>query len=384
MLKKTQQLCDELQSSYDAKIIYKYPKQLQTIVKIISSNNIKNKNKNNNLIKLINNLDKKPSPIVQYISGPHTCQKYISKKYNKTIYLFAEQHSKLGQCQHPYTQHFHTYLQQLFQNTTTFIDFYIEIPIFTDIQWKQTLSPENTLYDISQNFSKNCLGTKKNITCPWPVRIHSIDVRRLWSTKYKIFDFAIFGIALRQNVPLLNIQNQFRNLINQLSQLNTKQKMYSFIWYNIQTNPIIKKEMDKSILTTKQFYSAFNLILNHNINTFNYNLDFNIICKWIKKLKNAYKDFPNGKSFVTQVFIYLGAVIVDIYALARMFKVFNTLKNKNQPKEPKNIIYYAGDGHTIPLGIVLNLFGFKIVEKSKHTNLPSCTDMINIKQPLFT
>ena len=79
----------------------------------------------------------------------------------------------------------------------------------------------------------------------------------------------------------------------------------------------------------------------------------------------------------------VNAVVMDIYTAARIFKVFNVKENEHFPQEPQNIIYYAGTGHTKPMGRFLKRIGFKMTENSDD-NILSCVSMKGIKQPLFS
>ena len=65
----------------------------------------------------------------------------------------------------------------------------------------------------------------------------------------------------------------------------------------------------------------------------------------------------------------LGKIIVDIYALSRIFKSFNLgYKEKYEPKIPKNIIIYAGDGHCETYRQFLKYMNFKIIEVPKRAS----------------
>jgi hypothetical protein len=78
----------------------------------------------------------------------------------------------------------------------------------------------------------------------------------------------------------------------------------------------------------------------------------------------------------------INATIMDIYTISRMFKVFDVKNSDHYPKEPHNIIYYAGNGHTRIINKFLKSIGFKRTEYSDQKIL-SCVNMKNIKQPLF-
>ena len=60
-------------------------------------------------------------------------------------------------------------------------------------------------------------------------------------------------------------------------------------------------------------------------------------------------------------------------------------KNEQFPSQIHNIIIYAGNGHTGPLGQTLLSLGFNLTEQSKPTSriIESCTNMTGIHQPLF-
>ena len=74
---------------------------------------------------------------------------------------------------------------------------------------------------------------------------------------------------------------------------------------------------------------------------------------------------------------------MDVYTVARMFKVFNVVKSEHYPIKPQNIIYYAGTGHTKPMARFLKELKFKRTEHSDN-NILSCVSMKGIKQPLFS
>jgi hypothetical protein len=169
---------------------------------------------------------------------------------------------------------------------------------------------------------------------------------------------------------------------------------------DIENNPIINKELKRSTLSKKQIIDFF---IYENLNKLLENIKFspNKLGQWFKSVKSK-ESWPTGfelkdnvgakkkaegtraeLKFVTLIMTVINAVTVDVYTAARMFKVFNIKENEHYPKEPHNIIYYAGNGHTVPIGIFLQKLGFIRTEYSDNKVL-SCTSMEGIKQPLFS
>ena len=106
------------------------------------------------------------------------------------------------------------------------------------------------------------------------------------------------------------------------------------------------------------------------------------IGKWFKLADTNSTHYPDGLSHISKFMTRITAIIMDIYTISRMFKIFNVKKNEHYPSEAFNIIYYGGNGHTEPLEYFLSSLKFKKIE-SENSNLVSCIDMTKIKQPLF-
>ena len=97
-------------------------------------------------------------------------------------------------------------------------------------------------------------------------------------------------------------------------------------------------------------------------------------------LKNNLLDESNIKQIVIS-FIHLASIFLDLYQLARIFKVFNT-NDSRFSSEPKNIISYAGDNHSDFLRSALDTLGFELVTEEK-SSLIRCLDVINF-DPFFS
>ena len=395
-IKLTRKLCKELKEKYDANILKKYPQYLQDLFFETS------KNSNTTLSTLVNNLAKS-GPEHKFISGPTECKKYV--KNNTTIYIFGENdHSDKGGCfNYANTKpniSITKYLEELFETTPVFIDFYIEVPVITH----DLLSTENygniTLMNIYNKLLYKCLGKNKN-NCNWPIRVHTIDNRILVNhKKYKQLLLSDIHTQLSQeyyyrtylNIPTHDIKlfiTKFYKEIYELSRIRSETQLYRYFWKKIISDQLIQKQINKSYLTYNQIKKIYlshvkiNLELDLDIPK---NFDYKDFGNWFYLLKsfNYFNNLKTMNIIINIIKVFL-APIIDIYTLTRIFRSFDVPKNEQFPSQIHNIIIYAGDGHTGPLGQTLLSLGFNLTEQSKPTSriIESCTNMTGIYQPLF-
>ena len=99
--------------------------------------------------------------------------------------------------------------------------------------------------------------------------------------------------------------------------------------------------------------------------------------------------FPFLFDFYKQL-MYLNAILVDVYTLARIFKKFQVNHARNtrktdEPEEPHNIIMYAGDAHSIQVRRFLEKLGFELISESKgDAEKDFCVDVRHFEQPFFS
>ena len=168
---------------------------------------------------------------VDYISGP--AMLYKLEKDNTIIYLIGEQpHSNIKNCTTVKSisdeikngsSHIkiHDYLKNLFNNTSVFIDFYVELPVLM----KSIVPQENiTLFsDIAPEFI-DCLGSNKQ-NCKYNnVRIHSIDSRRLddVDNRHKYDSLTKFMKYIHYITNLINTNQTINVLFNEFIRVNKK------------------------------------------------------------------------------------------------------------------------------------------------------------------
>ena len=380
--------CDELHSTYNAGLILKYKKEIRNM--FISTAKHNKETGNMKLIKLINNLSE-PMNKVDFLSGPDLFLKMKSRKYNKTIYLLGEKtHSNDSYCKSIPTNKTHMRIQdfllELFNKSHAFIDFYVELGVMSDDLDDIKTNTGQRLYDIFHNVKGYFENKKNNNT-----RVHGIDARRIISKKYEYPEnLGIIASDIRMQHILSTtykkdwiLPNDFKEkhniAIKLLSKVKTVDDMLKLLIDNINKNKLLDKEFLRSTLDEKRVkYFFINSYLKKLLST----TDICVIGKWFKNFDKELDEYPKGMEKVRYILDVTTAVIMDVYAVCRMFKVFKVKKDEYYPTEASSIIYYSGTGHITPMARFLDMIGFETVEKAESASL-SCINLKNIKQPLF-
>ena len=376
-------------------------------------------------------------PITDFIGGPKTLTMHWSKKYKKLIYIFGETHSVKTDC-----WQFHSnkvmliedYLEQLFKHTDVFIDFYLETGrTYEDYG-------DTRMAVITERF-KDCFhnpNTKENENKCKLSRMHYVDVRRASSdlktnnrisyASSKMFDILCAldtNPSLKTLISLLdkyNYDTQIKPILEEFSKINiyddreddekyadydafwdkqieehifvTKKVTRSTIHYKIKS--FIKKEMrsnlgekystkidDIKILleTVKVFIATLNKYSTETVNKY----DFESITENDSKILLDLE--------FSQPLLGINSNVLDYYLLCRIFKVFDVTKRiKNhrwtdEPKEPHNIIIYAGDTHSKNVRKFLKELEFKEISTTSSVEkkwIRNCIDIRKFPQPFFS
>jgi hypothetical protein len=395
-------LCSILNETYNSNCLEKYPtiKDIFFNVRdLYEKNPEKFPNANKTFMSLVYNLkNPEEQPMVDYITGPAEISKWESEKYNKVIYVFGEDehNNKTGCIQSKINLHrkkhmkIEKYLPDLFTHSPVFIDFYTELHIVLDNTTPNQFDIDklfgNTLGDIKNQMS-GCFGPLINRNCPYNARIHSIDVRDVLSRKHRssplielFYEISVAEWKLKNEkyVNFYKLKSTYSKQINLLSSVKDVSEFREILINDIEKNEVLQKELNRSILQKQEIIDFF-------IPTrFNYYLlekQVKVIREWFGSFKNS-ELVPDEFDDIKEIFDTINGISVDIYTVARMFKVFNVKENDHYPKEPHNIVYYAGNGHTHPVEKFLEKIGFNKTEHSKLSD--SCTSMEKIKQPLFS
>jgi len=400
MLSDTKIICKLLYETYDTNLLKKYPIHKDIFFKALDlykKNPDKFPQANKTLMSLIYNLENPEyQPIVDYITGPGEISKYISIQYNKVIYLFGENNhnnntgciqSNLNMIKKKHMK-IQNYLLSLFEHSPVFIDFYVEFGIMLDSLQTITKTSGQTIWDMLF-VMKGCLGPVNDRNCPYNVRIHSVDVRDILSKKYKSSKLSQFIKTLmmenvlhkkNKGMDIKIFKEKYKPNINLLSNIKTSDDLVKLITSDIKNNKFIMKKIKRSTISEQKIMDFFILNINEKIHFIPQ--AGKLVGDWFENLKNS-EIWLNGIQNISYILILVNSIIMDIYTVSRMFKVFNIKKTEHYPKEPHNIIYYAGNGHTQSIALFLENIGFLKSEQSDKKMI-SCVDMKNIKQPLFS
>jgi len=373
-------------------------------------------------------------PITDFIGGPLSLTMHWSKKYKKLIYIFGERHDRTDDCWFSFKSDqmmlIEDYLEQLFKHTDVFIDFYLE----TGRTYEYYV---HTRLALIKERLKDCLynpNTKENENKCNLSRMHYVDVRREGSDlktidRMSYASIKMFNIMCIVNTnprlktlsPLLdkyNYDTQIKPILEEFSKINiyddkeddekyadydafwdkqieehifvTKKVTRSTIHYKIKS--FIKKEirctLDKTsykkidikrlLETVKVFIATLNKYSTETVNKYDFESFTDTDRKILLDLEFA------------RFLVIINSKIVDYYLLCRIFKVFDFTKLKNhrwtdEPKEPHNIIIYAGNAHSESVRDFLKELEFKkISTTSSFSKVSNCIDIRKFPQPFFS
>lgn len=397
-------ICEILKDTYNFYWINNYPELKDVFIEtmdIYKKNPKKFPNTNKIFMSLLYNLvNPEYIPIVDYITGPGMISKWTSKKYKKTIYLFSEnEHSNVRGCMGKVnlSNKKHTiiekYIVDLVKSSPVFIDFYLEVGVMLDTSFDlEHHNPQQTVWDI-YSVTQRCYGPLEKRDCPYNVRMHGIDARSIKSNKHsysRLNEMSHLLMIITLNIkngnkPYISLENFriiFSSEIKLLSTIKTYEDLMEIVLNNIQTNTLVMKELERSTIPKKKILDFFlNNILKSNL-SFVSNALYRI-GKFFSLLRKNSKEWPEDMEKVSLILIVSLAVTMDVYTVSRIFKVFDVKESQHYPKEPQNIIYYAGSAHTKAMAEFLKELKFKRIEHSDG-KIFSCVTMKGIKQPLFT
>ena len=392
-----EEICLELHRTYDARVLLKYPRNIKNIFLSVAAKNYNKLKGNRILLSLINMLNS-PSkqPVTDYLSGPDEIIKMGSSTYDKTIYLFGESsHSSLSGCnKFPMLKKqvkVEDYLKDLFRTSPVFIDFYIEIGVMLNVLLNIPKDSGQRVYDIF-NKMKDCFG-KQDLKCDSNVRIHGIDARNITSLEGTYKNLGLIATDVRMQMYVLKNQRsvwisvkdfvlKYKDVIEVLKKVKTVDDILKIIIDDINKDRLLEKEFRRSVLKKEDIIDFF--VNNHVRKELKkMQVSINFFSEWFKLLTIS-NNFPQGIEIVNMILDISTASIMDVYTVSRMFKIFDVKKTEFYPREPRNIIYYGGNGHTVPMFKFLEKLGFSTIEKGNSDVLSSCINMKNIKQPLFS
>ena len=350
-------LCNNLLETYNTNYLNMEDDEIQLKFEKESKKNKDGNKGRTTLMKLIYNHYNKTKPEPDFIAGPKTLTQHWSEKYKMMIYIFGEFHNTKHDCYKfnkftkSNTMWIYDFLDQLFQNSVVFIDFYLEFH-----PKRMKFGNEYTMNHTAKQF----YNKKHNLA-----RIHYFDMRKI--NFHSIFSIAEFLLAFnnssikdKKNL-LFEDKNIFKNL-NILKKYN-KEEVVNFIFEEVFKNPMVKKELKRSFLDGEIFDFGYNYIIKA-VNKFN-KLQDNI--NIIYDVKTNDIKFNKSYEYVFDALINMTMMTADVYALSRIFKKFKS-KNIEELNSPRNIIIYAGDLHSTVYRNFLSQHGFIEIANSGYIN----------------
>jgi hypothetical protein len=391
--------------------------------------------------------DKKP--IANYIGGPFYLTMQWNKEYKKLIYIFGEIHSENTDCNKfkikdgfygkKDTMLIEDYLEQLIRNTDVFIDFYLEIGR------ENVTSGDIRIGKIAERF-KYCFyepkdvdhakpekydETNSNIKC-WLSRMHYFDLRQLAKDVHPdiISIICVVMIDLIYTLERIkkrtestreypNVISDFLNkidfekkikpLLEIFSEIKTPDEYNEFWDKQIDSHKFLSKKVTKSSIHSKIKSFIKREILNTKSggSIINGEVLINLVKEFIKtidkyRVDDIYNFIGATKSDIEliaqakciQQLIAINTYVADYYLLCRIFREFDlSISAKSdrwtdEPKEPHNIIIYAGDRHSEKVRKFLKEeLEFKMIHDTNMYSRPSvnnCISMQDFPQPFFS
>jgi len=359
-----------------------------------------------------------------------------------------------GRVDKPEIIHIVDYLKQYFSFPTAFTDFYLEMPAFVMPDGYYYRHGNNfNILKLRDTFHKCVDATLRNEQKDCNLsRMHYFDIRQgdvKGSQQNPISIFLLDGyqmIRILFNKPynifiiLKNLKAfhvTYYNLITLFSSSTYEDNQeYHNMWYSQMSEfPLLQKELKRVIdgyedEKMKDIIENFikeemtlNLRTTHKIQGDTVSREmlkrastvFNQLClQFFEECKNRQgKILPERQetyftrlhaSLITihKICVTYNCIVIDGYLLARVFKKFdidtqdlNKKRQTDEPKEPHNIIIYAGNAHSKVYRKFLTQLGFEdkgnsgqMDHKKKVSDTDGtvykCIDMSKIKQPLFS
>lgn len=466
-----EEICTKLKESYNTNLLSKLSMKEQAIFYRESKIHKSDREANYTLMKLIENKYKKVSPEIykklnpKYIGGPFTLSLQWNPEKNMMIYIFGEFHSNQIDCSKimndndfinvlkedcPKNTIYNTkklscvhknskigkeiindakkdphiieevvnnssipiedFFETLLEHTTSFIDFYLEIPAYAGEEYSnKDMLADQRLKRISDKVL-TCVEkiSRSNPKCDL-ARVHYIDVRKPAEIEVNKISYFRDKSKLIFNAPTKNQYSSLKRLLDNdvqfigtLKFLSTKGVgiFKNFILKQLKSSPILLKELERCAIDKEIVLNYLNPIITSE--AFKYRGLFieniNYIFDNYKKIKTTELEEQRKILRLFKEIYYstvsINSKVVDVYTICRIFKKFKN--TKNQPESPHNIIIYAGDAHSSLYRNFLLKNDFITLAQTKNVNCNiweptfppiydtrNCIDIRNFPKPFF-
>ena len=425
-------LCEKLVTTYNANVLKDSTKELKEAF-YNEAKNFANEpdcmKGRKVLMSLINNYFHKTPPSPKFIGGPKSLTHHWSEHYQKSIYIFGENHSPLMDCDDRFGKKakkeqwgvnklsIEDFFVLLIKTTSAFIDLYIEFPAYKGVEYNSIKfgNQDIRLQKLLDRFQKCVEYSNRAAEDCRLARVHYFDIRSVkkdgkLTQSVDLFE-SKFSYIMKQ-YPKFEWADRFRTIINHkkneyiiellkgLAKTNDEDFLDSLITKQLSLNVFIQKELGK-IKDQRLIDNIIIFIRNEFLETtkrYRKRWQHNVPII----LKTSQKDSIKDNALIeaiddilsTNSTIIMRALLADTYLLARVFKDFNMkeIEEKgykgatDQPDKAHNIIIYAGNAHSEVYRRFLNQLDFKqIAETGVGSNeFVTCVNMKKINQPFFS
>lgn len=346
---------------------------------------------------------------LKYIQGPISLTGLYSKKYDKIIYIFGDQHDvkDIKEYMEYHKEENSMFIQDFLKYCAEYTDRFIDIFLETD---PISLSFKNSfIHEVIDTF-KNCIPKPDKLTsnlsgCQFnTVRIHYTDIRRLYKEDreenkesflrlFTAFDLSeddlmIYGLNIeflkifKDGMDKLrdNFGNYFKDNKTLLSKFFEEYKKYKlerqissvkdkFVkdklleWFNNKIDEFKLNDVYLLLSNYKLLEKDINEIINYKLS---YGSD-----QW-KRFREFYEKYKLK-------LLFLNGLFMDLFLLSRIFREFK-FKKDVYSKEPRNIFIYVGQAHADNyIDFLSNVLNFNITFqlKSSKKKLNVGTDKVS-------
>jgi hypothetical protein len=339
------------------------------------------------------------------IEGPISLTEMYNFKTKKWVYIFGDYHVLDGKCTGKRKMNINAFLKYtLNQNKDKVIDLFVEgikIDKYTTMSAVNYLNrddivAQNNIHLVSKEFLACNRQLPEKYDCPYEnLRFHNIDseyrydiypdddtsfVPYVFELMYDLNMYKLMSPSDRPRV-LKRIKN------NVLVRNNIVENYDEFVKYIFNTQVLEDFKIKKQLMSVDPAIRKVLIKKTRACMKLEYDewIDEYVEYKnklFDKKRKSEY-EYENITYKMQSVIDFTRSCIPDLYFLARLFRKFDTSKERNSafPDSVNNAIVYAGNAHARNVSRILMDLGFRVINYTY--NVGQCIDVSKFDIPFF-
>lgn len=340
-----------------------------------------------------------PLPVFGAVEGPFRLTQHFSKKYGKMVYIFGDVHIRTGQtCPPAYGKsvHISNFIRSTVEvNPDKMIDVFLEMKLLSEklgeYEGVEVAPHKGYLFgDVRQQWDV-CLRLKKDFCVIQNLRMHYADPR---TTKLlNLYQGIIWYLVEFKNLLPSSDESKRQQLNTMLMELYVEIDKLEAL-ENANGGPMnFYKHLLHELKVTKQLAAIPNKMVKQSIEReFVDAIWLNPAKQWpaarIRQVVNIHTQNPPLKTewigLTESSILEWYNDFMDIYLMARMFRQFTrtelaagTVSQSQYTEEPRFIIIYAGNWHSVKYRQFLNhVLGFEQIatvgDDDKYDQCVSC------------